>query len=297
MKFEISHFFRLILHKTQFMKKLLNYKLSIVLFALLFFSNCATNPFTGKSTLALIPNSQILPTSFQQYDQVIEQSEVVKGTAEAKAVDKVGFEIANAAKQWLDANGYKGYTDDYKWEFSLINSEAVNAWAMPGGKIAFYTGIMPIAKNYNGLATIMGHEVAHALANHGQQRMSAGSVQQTLGAAGALLLSENQKQQETFMMAYGLGSQVGVMLPFSRKHETEADEIGLKLMAIAGYNPNEGYKLWQRMAEQSGGGTSQFLSSHPSPESRIQNLKKQAKIAETEAKKMGVTSFKANQSL
>ncbi len=276
------------------MKSKQNINITALLFLILFFSNCATNPFTGRSTLAIIPNSQIIPTSFQQYNQVLEESEIVKGTSEAKAVDKVGHEIAEASKKWLDANGYEGYTDDYKWEFTLINNQAVNAWAMPGGKIAFYTGIMPIAKNYNGLATIMGHEVAHALANHGQQRMSASSIQQTLGVAGALLLSENQQQQETFMLAYGVGSQVGVMLPFSRKHETEADEIGLKLMAIAGYDPNEGYKLWERMAAQSSGSTPQFLSSHPSPDARIQNMKKQAKIAEAEAKKFDVTYFKSS---
>lgn len=271
------------------------FKAGLFLFVILFFSNCATNPFTGKSTLALIPNSQILPTSFQQYNQVLEQSQVVKGTAEAKAVEKVGNDIADASKKWLDANGFKGYTDDYKWEFTLLQSDAVNAWAMPGGKIAFYTGIMPIAKHYNGLATIMGHEVAHALANHGQQRMSASSIQQTLGVAGALLLSENQQQQETFMMAYGVGSQVGVMLPFSRKHETEADEIGLKLMAIAGYDPYEGHLLWERMAAQGGSGTAQFLSSHPAPEARIQNLKGQAKDAMRVAGEFGVKNFKSNQ--
>ncbi|MGM0634520.1 MAG: M48 family metallopeptidase [Bacteroidota bacterium] len=261
------------------------------------FQNCATNPFTGKSTLALMPNSQILPSSFQQYDQMMEESEVIKNTENSILIDNIGKKIAQASKKWLDANGYKGYLDDYKWEFNLLNDETVNAWAMPGGKVAFYSGILPIAKNQNGIAAIMGHEVAHALANHGQQRMSAGTLQQTAGVAGSLIFNEDQQQQELFMTAYGIGSQIGVMLPFSRKHETEADEIGIKLMAIAGYDPEEASELWKRMAQASGGGTPEFLSTHPSPDSRIENLKRLAPDAKKEAKKFGVTKFQKNQDL
>jgi len=253
---------------------------------------CGTNPFTGKSTLALVPNSQILPTSFQQYNQVLEESDVIEEGEQAQMIERVGYKIANASERWLAKNGYPDYTENYKWEFSLINDDQVNAWAMPGGKIAFYTGILPIAENEAGVAAIMGHEVAHALANHGQQRMSAAQIQQAAGAVGTIAIGDDQQSQQLFATAFGLGSQLGVMLPFSRKHETEADEIGIKLMAIAGYNPEEAAELWQRMKENSGGGgPPQFLSTHPSNDSRIQNLRSMTEEAKKEAAKFGVTSF------
>ncbi|SDG62405.1 M48 family metallopeptidase [Psychroflexus sediminis] len=254
--------------------------------------SCGTNPFTGKSTLALVPNSQILPMSFQQYNKVLEESDVVKEGEEAQMIQRVGFKIANAAERWLNENGYPNYTDNYKWEFSLIKDDQKNAWAMPGGKVAFYTGILPVAKNEAGVAAIMGHEVAHALANHGQQRMSAGQIQQAAGAVGMLALGDDQESQQLFATAYGIGSQVGFMLPFSRKHETEADRIGIKLMAIAGYNPEEAVDLWQRMKDASeGAGPPEFLSTHPSYNERIENLQDWVDDAKRTAAKYGVTSF------
>lgn len=277
------------------MKKISLTKSSLVLLMLFIFQNCATNPFTGKRTLAITPNSSILPMSFQQYDQVLSQSNVVKEGVQATMIQEIGQKIAVASEKWLKANGFENHTNGYAWEFALIDENNVNAWAMPGGKIAFYTGILPVAQNQNGIATIMGHEVAHALANHGQQRMSAGALQQSIGAIGALALSDNQRYQEMFMLSYGIGSQVGVMLPFSRNHETEADEIGLMLMAIAGYDPSEGAALWKRMGVASGGSsTPQFMSTHPSTDARVKNLTEQASIAKKEAKKFGVTSFQTN---
>lgn len=262
-------------------------------FLLLFiFLSCGQNPFTGKSTLALVPNSQILPMSYQQYNKVLGESDVVREGEEAQMIQRVGLKIANASERWLDKNGYPNYTDDYKWEFSLIKGDQVNAWAMPGGKVAFYTGILPIAENEAGVAAIMGHEVAHALANHGQQRMSAGQLQQAAGAVGMLALGDDEQSQQLFATAYGIGSQVGIMLPFSRKHETEADRIGINLMAIAGYDPDEAAKLWMRMKEKSGGaGPPTFLSTHPSNNERIQNLRNWSADAKKEAAKYGVTSF------
>jgi len=238
--------------------------------------SCNTNPFTEKKTLAIVPNSTLIPMSFKQYDQVLDKENIEKGTEDAKMIQRIGDRIANAAEKWLAEKGYEDYTKDYEWEFSLIKKDMINAWAMPGGKVAFYTGILPVAKNDNGIATIMGHEVAHALANHGQQRMSAASIQQAVGVVGtAAIGDDNEEEQEIFNVAYGLGSQLGVMLPFSRKHETEADKIGLTIMAIAGYDPSNAYKLWQRMSEASGGkAPPEFLSTHPSNETRIQNLKK-----------------------
>lgn|SRR5690606_6030390 len=271
----------------------MNLKNKIVAFgAVIMFLSCATNPFTGKKTLALVPNSQIFPTAFAQYDQFLSENNVVKGTADAKMVNNVGQKIAVAAERWLNANGYQGYLEGYQWEYTLVDDKTVNAWCMPGGKIVVYTGILPIAKGEAGLAAIMGHEVSHALANHGQQRMSAGMVQQ-LGAVAGNVAIKDQQTLNIFNQAYGVGTQVGVMLPFSRSHETEADEIGLYLMAIAGYEPSEAANLWRRMSAQGGGSSPpEFLSTHPSPESRIKSIEAMAPKARAEAQKFGVTSFK-----
>ena len=256
------------------------------------FLSCATNPFTGKKTLALVSNNELFPTAFAQYDQFLSENNVVKGTSDSEMIQRVGQRIAVAAERWLDANGYQGYLKDYKWEYNLVNDKTVNAWCMPGGKIVFYTGILPIAQNETGIAAIMGHEVAHALANHGQQRMSAGMLQQ-LGAVAGNVAIKDQQSRDIFNQAYGVGSQVGVMLPFSRSHETQADEIGIILMAIAGYNPDEAAELWKRMQANSGGeAPPQFLSTHPSNESRINNLSELAANAKLESKKFGVTSFR-----
>lgn len=271
----------------------MNPKKHVLTFALLLlFLSCATNPFTGKQTMALVSNDQLFPSSFQQYNQVLSESKVVKGTSKADMITRVGQRIAVAAERYLDANGFQGYLKDYAWEYNLIDSETVNAWCMPGGKIAFYTGILPIAESETGVAVIMGHEVAHALANHGQQRMSAGLLQQA-GAIGLNVALQNDENLELYNQAYGIGTSVGGMLPFSRSHESEADEIGLYLMAIAGYNPDEAAELWKRMNANSGGqAPPEILSTHPANETRITNLTKLTPKAKEEAAKFGVTSFR-----
>jgi predicted Zn-dependent protease len=259
---------------------------------LLLILSCATNPFTGKQTMALVSNDQLFPSSFQQYNQVLSESKVVKGTSKAEMITRVGQRIAVAAERYLDANGFQGYLKDYAWEYNLIESETVNAWCMPGGKIAFYTGILPIAESETGVAVIMGHEVAHALANHGQQRMSAGLLQQA-GAIGLNVALQNDENLELYNQAYGIGTSVGGMLPFSRSHESEEDEIGLYLMEIAGYNPDEAAELWKRMNANSGGqAPPEILSTHPANESRIANLTKLTPKAKEEAAKFGITSFR-----
>jgi len=250
---------------------------------------CATNPFTGKKTMAFVPDSSLFTSSFQQYSEFIKENKVVTGTADAQMVQKVGDKIKKASEQWLSANGYSNYLKDYKWEYKLVQDNAVNAWCMPGGKIVVYTGLMKVAKGEAGLATVMGHEVAHALANHGQQRMSA-SVLQQLGAVGVGVAtnSSNEQTKQLAMMAYGAGSNVAGMMPFSRKHESEADKIGLILMAVAGYNPNEALSFWQRMSDKSGGSsTPELLSTHPSDQTRIANIKKLIPEAKAEAAKFG----------
>lgn len=264
----------------------------VALFTIAIFFSCASNPFTGKKTLALVPNSQLFPTAFQQYNQFLGENKVITGTKDAEMITRVGQRIAVAAERWLNANNHQGYLNDYKWEYNLVDDKAVNAWCMPGGKIVFYTGILPIAAGETGVAAIMGHEVAHALANHGQQRMSAAYLQQGVAIAGNVAIKD-AKSRNAFNQYYGIGSTVGVMLPFSRGHETEADKIGLYLMAIAGYNPDEASELWKRMKANSGGkAPPEILSTHPSNDSRIANLATLAPQAKAEARKFGVTSFR-----
>ena len=266
-------------------------QLTLILFVLFIFS-CNTNPFTGKKTLALVPNSEILPMSFQQYRQFLSEHKVIKNTADARMVKNVGQKIANAALRYLTANGYGSYLNEYKWEYNLVEDKAVNAWCMPGGKIVFYTGILPVTKGEAGIAAVMGHEVAHALANHGQQRMSAGQLQAIGAVAGNVAFMDDPENQAIFNSAYGVGTTVGVMLPFSRKHESEADKIGLTLMAIAGYDPIEAANLWVRMKKIGGEAPPEFLSTHPSNDTRISNIKSWVPEAKAEARKFGVTNFK-----
>ena len=186
--------------------------------------------------------------------------------------------------------GQAGYLKDYRWEYKLVDSKEANAWCMPGGKIVVYSGILPITQNESGLATVLGHEVSHALANHGAQRMSAAQLQQ-LGAVGVAAATGGQSadKQKMWQQYYGIGSQVGVMLPFSRSQESEADKIGLTLMAIAGYNPDDALVFWERMSAKSGGGAPvEFLSTHPSDATRIATIKRLIPEAKAEAAKYGV---------
>jgi len=265
-------------------------KIAFLIGILALIISCATNPFTGKKTLNFVSNSELFPSSFQQYGTFIKENKVITGTADAKRVESVGVKIKAAAERWLTANGQAAYLKDYQWEYRLIDSKEVNAWCMPGGKIVVYSGILPITKDEAGLATVMGHEVSHALANHGAQRMSAAQLQQ-IGAIGVAVATGNQSadKQQMWQQYYGIGSQVGVMLPFSRSHESEADKIGLTLMAIAGYNPEQAIAFWERMAANSGGNNSpEFLSTHPADATRIANLKKLVPEARAEALKYGV---------
>ena len=267
----------------------------ILITLLLMISSCKTNPFTGKSTLNFMPNSKVFPMAFSQYSTFLNSNKVLKGTNDAAMVKRVGERIAKAAKLWLDTNGYQGYLDDYRWEYNLVDSPEVNAWCMPGGKIVVYTGILPVTKTEAGLAVVMGHEVAHALADHGAQRMSASTLQQIGAIAGSIALQNSKYAAYTdqFMLAYGLGSNLGVMLPFSRSNETEADAIGIQIMAIAGYDPSEAPELWKRMAALKGGkSTSSLLSTHPSDDSRIKNLTALVPKARAAAAKSGVTNFR-----
>ena len=252
--------------------------------------SCATNPLTGKKTLNFVSNSELFPTSFQQYGTFLKENKVITGTADAKKIELVGTKIKLAAERYLTSLGQKEYLNGYQWEYKLVDSKEVNAWCMPGGKIVVYSGILPITKDDAGLATVLGHEVSHALANHGAQRMSAAQIKEIVGAGLAVATSGKSAQtQQAWNQAYGVGSEVGVMLPFSRSNETEADKIGLTLMAIAGYNPDDAISFWTRMAANSNGqAPPEFLSSHPSDATRIANLKAMVPEAKATAAKFGV---------
>lgn len=253
--------------------------------------SCATNPLTGNKVLNFVPNSQLFPSSFQQYGAFLKESKLVSGTTDAKKVETIGIRIKNAAEKYLTYLGHPEYLKDYQWEYKLVENKEVNAWCMPGGKIVVYTGILPLTKDDDGLATVMGHEVSHALANHGAQRMSAAQLQQ-IGAVGVAVATGNKsiETQQMWQKYYGLGTEVGGMLPFSRSHETEADKIGLILMTIAGYNPDQSVVFWGRMSAQSTSGNKppEIMSTHPSDATRIANLKALLPEARAVAAKVGI---------
>ncbi len=254
-------------------------KLKFLSIVILLFSfvliECSSVPITGRKQFNLIPESTMLSMSFDQYSQFLNQSKVVNGTAQAQMVKSVGFKIQQAVERYFAQHNLSGELKNYKWDFNLIESPDANAWAMPGGKVVVYTGILPITKDETGLAVVMGHEVAHAIAEHGSERMTQGLIAQLGGVALQVALQEKPQQtQQLWMAAYGAGAQVGVLLPFSRKQESEADELGLIFMAMAGYNPNAAVDFWQRMAAQSQGAPPEFLSTHPSSQTRINDIKK-----------------------
>ena len=252
--------------------------------------SCSKNPFTGKSNLNFVSNSELFPSAFQQYGQFLKENKVISGTADARRVETVGSKIRAAAELYLKSNGQGDYLNGYQWEYKLVDNKAVNAWCMPGGKIVVYSGILPITQDEAGLAVVLGHEVSHALANHGAQRMSASQLQ-ALGAVGVAVAtgSQSQEKQQMWQQYYGLGSTVGVMLPFSRNHESEADQIGLTLMAIAGYNPDQAIGFWTRMSSNAGGkAPPEFLSTHPSDATRIANIKRMIPQAKATAAQFGV---------
>lgn len=268
-------------------------RLIVVAFSLFILAGCKTSPFTGNKTLNFVSNEELFPMSFQQYNEFLSQHKVITGTPESQMVKNVGQEIAKAAERYMTSLGYPGYLADYKWEYNLVQDDQANAFCMPGGKIVVYTGILPITKDRAGLAMVMGHELAHALANHGAQRMSASQIQQGLGVAGGLALGDS-KSGQLFNQYYGVASNVGGMLPFSRKHEREADEIGTIIAAIAGYNPEAAPELWKRMSANSGGQEPmEILSTHPSSASRIEDLTALIPRAKSEAEKFGTTNFKS----
>ena len=274
--------------KTRKRKHILIGSLLALAGVLLLFS-CGTNPMTGRRTMALISNDQLFPMSFAQFEEVMATKTVVTGTPEAQMVQRVGENIVRATERWLDSKGRLSELDGYEWEFVLVQDDSINAWVMPGGKIVFYTGILPFTANEAGLAVVMGHEVAHAVLNHGQQRMSAAMLQQ-LGfiTLAGLTAGQSQMTQGLLLTSFGVGSNLFGTLPFSRQHELEADHLGTILMAIAGYNPEESVLFWERLMAIGGGAPPAFLSTHPSDAARIDNLRRVIPEAKSEARRFGV---------
>jgi predicted Zn-dependent protease len=244
--------------------------------ALLLAAACQTVPYTGRSHLILVSSSEEIQMGEQAYRDTLKKSKLSLDQEAIETIRRVGLRIAKAADR-----------PDFRWEFNLIEDDkTINAWCLPGGKVAFYTGILPITQGEDGIAVVMGHEVAHALARHGSERMSQGMIANAgERVAGILLAGSSFLTQEVFGQAYGLGMGLGVMLPFSRKQESEADHIGLILMAKAGYDPSEAVQFWKRMQKAMGGSGSpvaEFLRTHPNDEKRQRQI--QAWLADIKEK-------------
>lgn len=234
---------------------------------------CATVAVTGRQQLSLVKNEEIMPLVEQQYDSIIRYSKLSGDPQQTALIKEVGRKIRKAVEQYMAETNATSELAGFNWEFNLIDDpNTVNAWCMPGGKVAFYTGIMPICKDEAGVAVVMGHEVAHAIANHGRERMSQGLVANGLVGTFAMAMGENPNLTKQLMLqAFGIGAQVQ-MLKFSRTHESEADKIGLIFMAMAGYDPQEAPKFWERMSGLGGGQPPEWLSTHPSHSTRIADL-------------------------
>lgn len=243
-------------------------KQSIAIGLLLLLVACATVPITGRRSLSLVSDSELASMSLDAYRKVIDASQLSTDREQVARVERVGWRIAHATEDYLRENGFSA--EGFDWEFNLIqDDESVNAFAMPGGKVAVYTGLLPVAQDDAGLATVLGHEIAHVLARHGNERISQNMV---VSLGSSIISSGTGGSSDAFLSAFGAASQLGVLLPFSRKHESEADRIGLTLMAIAGYDPGAAIPFWTRMNAQGGDRPAQFLSTHPAPTTRIQNI-------------------------
>jgi predicted Zn-dependent protease len=261
----------------------------VVLLAML--NGCKSNPVTGRKQLLFYPEGEMAGMAAGQYQEVLASEQLVTGGEQAEMIQRVGERIAAAVESYLQQKGHGERLSHFQWEFKLVESPTVNAWCMPGGKVAFYTGILPVCQDETGVAVVMGHEIAHAVAQHGNERMSQQMAVQTGLTAGAVtmgLTNHDPGMQELVLGAVGAGATVGIILPFSRKHESEADQMGLTFMAMAGYDPSAAPAFWQRMKAASGGGSSSdFLSTHPSDEKRIADLNRwlpQAQLLYEEAK-------------
>jgi predicted Zn-dependent protease len=237
---------------------------------------CRQNAATGRRQLSLVPESEVQSMASDEYTQFLKENPPVpESNPNAQMVSRIGNRIASAITTYYQSEGKSSLLSGYKWEFHLVNNSEVNAWCMPGGKVVVYSGILPVTQTENSLAVVMGHEIAHAIARHGNERMSQGLLQQMGGIALQVAVSNKPTEtQNLFMNAYGVGTTVGAILPFSREQESEADRFGLIYAAMAGYDPEEAIPFWTRMSQMGGEKPAEFLSTHPSDATRIANLKK-----------------------
>ncbi|HMX38482.1 MAG TPA: M48 family metallopeptidase [Ferruginibacter sp.] len=243
--------------------------------ALSLFTACSTNSVTGRKQLKLFPEETLQQQAITEYRSFLSQNKVlsINVNKDAEMVNRVGNRIAKAITDYYTQKGLASELNGYKWEFNLVESKEVNAWCMPGGKVVVYTGLLGITQNEAALAVVMGHEITHAIAHHGNERISQVALAQGLEIAGNIFTSGNQKANNIFNNVFAPTAQIGVLLPNSRNQEYEADHFGLNFAAMAGYNPREAVPFWQRMAAASGSGKPpEFLSTHPSDENRIAKL-------------------------
>lgn len=251
-------------------------KIILFLFISSVLTGCILNKVTGRKQLSLVQESELQLMAVGQYNSFLSENKVLNSGSnkDAAMVDRVGARISNAITKYFKTQGKESVTEGYKWEFNTVDSKEVNAWCMPGGKVVVYSGLLPVTQNETALAIVVGHEIAHAIAKHGSERMSEAMMQQLGGVALQVALSQKPQQtQDLFLQSYAIGSTVGAMLPWSRQQETEADQYGLIFAAMAGYNPQEAIAFWQRMSSAGGANPPEFLSTHPSDESRMRKLK------------------------
>lgn len=255
-------------------KNLKGIKIILILSAFIYTVGCTTVPLVGRRQMAFIPSSQMTAMGEKNYKEVLSQVKLSKDVQKTEMIKRVGKNTAAAAEKFLTEKGMGAELKNYKWEFNLIDDDkTVNAWAMPGGKIAFYTGILKLAETEDEIAVVMGHEIAHVVAKHGNERMSQTLLVQFGSVALDKILQDKPAETKNiFMSAFGAGAQVGVLLPFSRKHEYEADEIGLNLMFKAGYEPQAAVRFWQKMMALSEGSPPEFLSTHPASANRVKRM-------------------------
>lgn len=244
---------------------------------------CAKVPISGRKQITLVPESELMSMSLVQYKQFLTENPPMADEIETtKQVKRVGNRISHAVEKYMKQEGQSNRIKGYKWEFNLVDQQVVNAWCMPGGKVVVYKGIMPVAKSDEGLAVVMGHEIAHAIARHGNERMSQGILAAAGGATIAVFMKEKPAEtQALFLGAYGVAAGVGI-LAFGRNQESEADKLGMVFMAMAGYQPKEAIPFWERMKAASGGGAPpEFLSTHPSHDTRISRIQEWLPTAES----------------
>jgi predicted Zn-dependent protease len=249
-------------------------KTLLFLLAAMLLTACSSVMITGRKQLLLVSDAELLTMSLQSYQQFIDSVPPSNDLRSKALVKSVGVKIATAVEQYMKANGLEAQLANFQWEFNLVKDTTVNAFCMPGGKVVFFDGILPMTKTEAGIAVVMGHEIAHAVAKHSNERLSQQMLLQ-YGAAITDVLVSN-KSEVTRMginTLYGIGAQVGVLLPYSRKQEYEADRLGMILMAMAGYDPAETLTFWERMTANGSGSVAEFMSTHPSDQKRIANIK------------------------